>query len=204
MALKRTTATHEKKPTSRWSRCEWHYARLCPFKKHQCQTCNRWSHKEKDYRGDAERWTQGIIVRRAGRVVYQVNVGSSIWVRHANQLRASYLPATVTLDPVLPLEILLGTFELSQKAKSPEPMNEPAISKSCAPRRWTDRIRRPVRPMQLNPQQQSYDQALQRGEDITISTTEAVEMGKVQLNTVSHYTTVSGSNRRGELDKSLL
>ncbi|GAA47926.1 hypothetical protein CLF_100974 [Clonorchis sinensis] len=60
----------------------------------------------KDYRGGAEKWTQGIIVHRAGRVVYEVNVGSSIWVRHANQLRASYLPATATLDLVLPLEIL--------------------------------------------------------------------------------------------------
>ncbi|GAA57091.1 hypothetical protein CLF_112134, partial [Clonorchis sinensis] len=108
---------------------------------------------------------ESLIVKkgRAGRVVYEVNVGSSIWVRHDNQLRASYLPVAATLDPVFPLEILLDTFELAQKPQSSEPMNEPANSKSCAPRRWTDGIRRLVIPMQLNPQQQCYDQALQRG-----------------------------------------
>ncbi|KER27553.1 hypothetical protein T265_05440 [Opisthorchis viverrini] len=73
----------------------------------------------KDYRGGAEKWTQGIIVRRAGRVVYE--------------LRASYLPAAPTLDPVLPLETLPDIFELAQKPKSPEPINEPEIPKVVHP-----------------------------------------------------------------------
>ncbi|KER23426.1 hypothetical protein T265_14646, partial [Opisthorchis viverrini] len=42
--------------------------------------------------------------------------------------------------------------------ESKKPMNEPEISKSCTPRRLTDRIRKPVTRMQLNPQLQSYEQ----------------------------------------------
>ncbi|KAF7240693.1 hypothetical protein EG68_11657 [Paragonimus skrjabini miyazakii] len=47
----------------------------------------------KDYRDGGEKWTAGRILRRTGRVTYDVEVQSSVWVRHANQLRPSFQPS---------------------------------------------------------------------------------------------------------------
>ena len=52
----------------------------------------------KDYRNGKEKWTLGHIVRRSGKTVYDVQVESSIWVRHANQLRTSHLPMDILCD----------------------------------------------------------------------------------------------------------
>ena len=45
----------------------------------------------KDYRNGKEKWTQGYVIRRSGNVIYDVDVQSSIWVRHTNQLHYSDL-----------------------------------------------------------------------------------------------------------------
>ncbi|KAG5448063.1 hypothetical protein CSKR_200658 [Clonorchis sinensis] len=41
----------------------------------------------KEYRSGGEKWTHGYIKRRVGNVIYEVDVQSTTWVRHANQLR---------------------------------------------------------------------------------------------------------------------
>ncbi|KAF7232980.1 hypothetical protein EG68_07833 [Paragonimus skrjabini miyazakii] len=66
----------------------------------------------KDYHGGVEKWTAGRILRWTVWVTYDVEMQSSTWVRHGNQLRASYQPVTVPYSRVLPLDILLDTFEL--------------------------------------------------------------------------------------------
>lgn len=52
-------------------------------------------------------------------VIYEVDVYSSILVRHANQLRASYLTATKEQDAAFLLDILLDTFDLPQQSPHP-------------------------------------------------------------------------------------
>ncbi|KAF6773972.1 hypothetical protein AHF37_06755 [Paragonimus kellicotti] len=108
----------------------------------------------KDYRDGIEKWTAGRILRRTGRVTYDVEVQSSIWVRHANQLRPSFQPVTVPSSRVIPLDILLDTFELPQDVSAAAPNPEAHPPSICTPRRWTDRSRRQVVHMQVNPRQQ--------------------------------------------------
>lgn len=50
-------------------------------------------------------------------IIYDVDVQSAIWVRYANQLRLSCLPVTKSNDTVIPLSVLLGTFELPQSSQ---------------------------------------------------------------------------------------
>ncbi|KAF7261755.1 hypothetical protein EG68_00626 [Paragonimus skrjabini miyazakii] len=57
----------------------------------------------KEYRDGVEKWTAGRILRRTGRVTYDGELQSSIWVRHANQLRPSFQPATVASSRVISL-----------------------------------------------------------------------------------------------------
>ena len=45
----------------------------------------------KRLRNGKEKWTQGYVIRRSGNVIYDVDVQSSIWVRHTNQLHYSDL-----------------------------------------------------------------------------------------------------------------
>lgn len=112
----------------------------------------------KDYRGGGEKWTPGLIRRRTGQVVYDVDVQSSTWVRHANQLRPCYQPATITSNHTVPLDIILDTFELPQCSTPDTPVMETPLQNICAPRRWTTRPRKQLVPMQVNPCQRSYDQ----------------------------------------------
>ncbi|KAF7233959.1 hypothetical protein EG68_12210, partial [Paragonimus skrjabini miyazakii] len=92
----------------------------------------------KDYRDGVEKCTAGRILRRNGRVTYDVEVQSSVWVRHANQLRPSFQPVTVPFSPVIPLDVLLDTFGLSQDVSAAAPDPEAHPSSICTPRRWTD------------------------------------------------------------------
>ncbi|KAF5398595.1 hypothetical protein PHET_08037 [Paragonimus heterotremus] len=48
-----------------------------------------------DYRDGVEMWTAGCILRRTGPITYDVEMQSSVWIRHANQLRPSFQPVTV-------------------------------------------------------------------------------------------------------------
>ena len=68
----------------------------------------------RDYQNNTETWNQGRIVQKTGNATYNVNVQNSIWFRHSNQLRLSYLPVEIQ-DPTIPLNILLDTFDLPQQ-----------------------------------------------------------------------------------------
>ncbi|KAF5394179.1 hypothetical protein PHET_12101 [Paragonimus heterotremus] len=108
----------------------------------------------KDYCDGVEKWTAGCILQQNDQVTYEVEVQSSIRVGHASHLRPSFQPVTVPYSRVIPLDILLDTFDLPQDASAATP-NPPSI---CTPRRWRDRFRRQVMHMQVNPRQQSYEQ----------------------------------------------
>ncbi|KAF7235519.1 Gag-pol polyprotein [Paragonimus skrjabini miyazakii] len=108
-----------------------------------------------DYRDGVEKWTAGRILRRTGRVTYDVEVQFSVWVRHANQLRPSLQPVTVPSNRVIPLDVLLDTFDLSQDVSAAAPNPEAHLPSTCTPKRWSDRPRRQVAHMQVNPRQRS-------------------------------------------------
>lgn len=60
----------------------------------------------------AKKWTPGDIVRCTGNAIYDLDVLSPIWFRLANQLRPSRLPMIKSNYTVIPLNVLLDTFEL--------------------------------------------------------------------------------------------
>ncbi|KAF8561749.1 hypothetical protein P879_07702 [Paragonimus westermani] len=68
----------------------------------------------KDYRDGVGKWTAGRILRRTGRVTHDMEVQSSVWV-------------TVPSTRVIPLDIILDTFELPQDvlATAPNPETHP-------------------------------------------------------------------------------
>ena len=68
----------------------------------------------KDYRNGKNKSTDGYIIRRSSNVIYDVDELSSIWVRHANQLRHSYLSERPSNDKAIPLKVLLDTSKLPQ------------------------------------------------------------------------------------------
>lgn len=44
--------------------------------------------------GRGDPWTVGVVTKKTGPISYQVQVGSSVWRRHLNQLRSCELPVT--------------------------------------------------------------------------------------------------------------
>ncbi|KAF7242672.1 hypothetical protein EG68_10163 [Paragonimus skrjabini miyazakii] len=98
----------------------------------------------KNYHDGVEKWNAGRILRRTGRVTYDVEVQSSVRVRHANQLRPSFQPVTVPSNRIIPLDVLLDTFDLSQDVSAAAPNPETHPPSTCTPRRWTDRPQRQV------------------------------------------------------------
>ncbi|KAF5395745.1 hypothetical protein PHET_11552 [Paragonimus heterotremus] len=111
----------------------------------------------KDYRDGVEKWTADRILRQSGRVTYDMEVQSPVWVRHTNQLRPSFQSVTVLSSRVIPLHVLLDTFDLSEYVSAAAPNPEAHSPTICTPR-WTDRSRRQVVHMQVNPRQRSYEQ----------------------------------------------
>lgn len=112
-----------------------------------------------DYRGKHPTWIAGRIVQKKGNVVYEVSVGSEIWVRHANQLKSTSISNNETQHR-LPLDVLLDTFEI----KTPETDRTVKVqtkddTTSLLPRRWTNRKRKPVKRLQLDPNTRSYESA---------------------------------------------
>lgn len=109
----------------------------------------------KDYRNGKEKWTQGYIILRSGNVIYDVDVQSTTWVRHANQLHHSYLPERQSNDTVIPLNVLLDTFELPQSVQTK--CSKESKSQKKLPTRRTQRKGKPTSSLQVDPQQSSYD-----------------------------------------------
>ena len=48
--------------------------------------------------GRRDLWSKGVVSKQTGQVSYQVQVGTSTWRRHPNQLRRSELPITETMN----------------------------------------------------------------------------------------------------------
>lgn len=105
----------------------------------------------RDYRADHPMWAKATIVKQCGRRLYELNVQGETWIRHRNQLRNRSISQTVEHQSatVLPLDVLLDTFALPP-TKPPEPQPD------LRPRRWTDRVRRSVRPFQVDPRAKRY------------------------------------------------
>ena len=130
----------------------------------------------RDFRGQQPTWSPGKIIRKRGKVLYEVQVDSRTWIRHANQLRAcpaSQLQKSESSPSDDTLECLLDTFSLDplqpvinlpapavEPPRNPDvlapagPVNVPAVNVP-SPRR-SERIRVPVRPLQVDPAKKSY------------------------------------------------
>nr|VZI29775.1 unnamed protein product [Spirometra erinaceieuropaei] len=125
-----------------------------------------------DYRAGFPDWIEATVVSHRGSMLFDVNVGDDIWVRHHNQIRRRHCSNTTGLDsaPSLSLDILLDTFAIPADQSVPEstfapPSDIPSsvsvtvpVSPGIKPRlrRRTDRVRRSTRLMQVNPRQKRY------------------------------------------------
>ncbi|VDN11201.1 unnamed protein product [Dibothriocephalus latus] len=66
----------------------------------------------KECRNNRAKWTLERVHWKCGDVVYQIRVGSYIWVRHANQLKHTECTDLPHPSPNLSLELLLDRFDL--------------------------------------------------------------------------------------------
>ncbi|GAA54873.1 hypothetical protein CLF_105901 [Clonorchis sinensis] len=112
----------------------------------------------KDY--PANRSSSGVILRRRGNVVYEVDVGGTVWIRHANQIRHCMRPDIIQERKMnLPLDILLETFEMQSKNESTG-LN---IGVNPSPFQRTRRQRISVKRLQINPRLRTYDMSPEEG-----------------------------------------
>nr|VZI09976.1 unnamed protein product [Spirometra erinaceieuropaei] len=126
----------------------------------------------RDYRAEFPDWIEATVVAHRGSMLFDVDVGGEIWVRHHNQIRRRHCSNTTGLDPApsLPLDILLDTFDIPADRSVPEPTAAPpsdvppsvSVTAPGSPdnkpqlRRRTNRVRRSTVPMQINPRQKRY------------------------------------------------
>ncbi|GAA51550.1 hypothetical protein CLF_106363, partial [Clonorchis sinensis] len=74
----------------------------------------------RDY--STNRWSSGVILRRRGNVVYEVDVGGTVWIRHVNQIRHCVRPDIIQERKMnLPLDILLEKFQMQPENESTGP-----------------------------------------------------------------------------------
>lgn len=96
--------------------------------------------------------TAGIVVKRWGKVIYEIHVDDAIWIRHKNQLRPSTAGSKST-PASIPLSFLLDTFKPpacnSNKARQRIPEQQ-----ICCPKRTRWKLKR----LQMNPKLKSYEQ----------------------------------------------
>nr|VZI00034.1 unnamed protein product [Spirometra erinaceieuropaei] len=125
-----------------------------------------------DYRAGFPDWIEATVVSHRGSMLFDVDVGDDIWVRHHNQIRRRHCSNTTGLDsaPSLSLDILLDTFAIPADQSVPEPTSAPPsdipssvsvtapVSPGIKPRlrRRTNRVRRSTRLIQVNPRQKRY------------------------------------------------
>ncbi|CAH8287843.1 unnamed protein product [Schistosoma intercalatum] len=95
---------------------------------------------------------QARVVKRVGRVMYEVEVGSDRWQRHRNQLRKRLAPDRPSTESNIPLDILLDTFNLP----ATPPQEKPQQQTETRPRRWPIRERRATVRMQVDPRKARY------------------------------------------------
>ncbi|BHF81704.1 hypothetical protein SprV_0802483700 [Sparganum proliferum] len=68
----------------------------------------------RDYRAGFPDWIEATVVAHRGSMLFDVDVGDDIWVRHHNQILRRHCSNTTGLEsaPSLPLDILLDTFAI--------------------------------------------------------------------------------------------
>nr|VZI32416.1 unnamed protein product [Spirometra erinaceieuropaei] len=126
----------------------------------------------RDYRVEFPDWIEATVVAHRGSMLFDVDVGGEIWVRHHNQIRWRHCSNTTGIDPApsLPIDILLDTFAIPADRSVPEPTAAPpsdvppsvSVTAPGSPdnkpqlRRRTNRVRRSTLPMQINPRQKRY------------------------------------------------
>ncbi|BHF67486.1 hypothetical protein SprV_0301051200 [Sparganum proliferum] len=126
----------------------------------------------RDYRPGFPDWIEATVVAHRDSMLFDVDVGNDIWVRHHNQIRRRHFSNKTGLEsvPSLPLDILLDAFAIPADRSVPEttatpPSNVPpsvSVTASVSPdnkpqlRRRTNRVRRSTLPMQINPRQKRY------------------------------------------------
>ncbi|CAH8596854.1 unnamed protein product [Schistosoma turkestanicum] len=106
----------------------------------------------RDYRTNHGPWVEARVVRRVGRVMYEVEVGGDKWSRHRNQIRRRLAPDRPSRAESLPLDILLDTFNLP-RAPPREETQQQAVLRS---RRYPLRQRRTIVKMQVNHRRTRY------------------------------------------------
>nr|VZI41321.1 unnamed protein product [Spirometra erinaceieuropaei] len=116
-----------------------------------------------DYRAGFPDWIEATVVAHRGSMLFDVDVGDDIWVRHHNQIRRRHCSSTTGLEsaPSLLLDILLDTFAIPADRLVPEATAAPPsdippsvsvtapVSSSNKPRLRcrTNRVRRSTRLM---------------------------------------------------------
>nr|VZI26483.1 unnamed protein product [Spirometra erinaceieuropaei] len=126
----------------------------------------------RDYRAGFPDWIKATVVAHRGSMLFDVDGGDDIWVRHHNQIRRRRCSNTTGLEsaPSLSLDILLDTFAIPADQSVSEPAAAPPsdilpsvsvtapISPGVKPRlrRRPNRVRGSTRLMQVNPRQKRY------------------------------------------------
>jgi hypothetical protein len=118
----------------------------------------------RDYRQQHKQWALGQILRRLSNVMYEVRVGSLIWVRHVNQLRGTSCHPQNETNPQISLETLLEDFDKPPESGKPTLLKKATkCPRTGSPLRRSARKKRNVEPLQVNPRLQSYKHKLQGG-----------------------------------------
>ncbi|GAA48238.1 hypothetical protein CLF_101354 [Clonorchis sinensis] len=116
----------------------------------------------REYSGKHPTCSTGLILCRRDKVLYEIQVGPTRWIRPINQLRPTGAQIPPTGPSELSPEMLLDTSDLGTIPENPEAASlEAQLERGLKPRRWTDRIRKPTRPLQLETRLQSYVNKLQ-------------------------------------------
>ncbi|VDM36999.1 unnamed protein product [Toxocara canis] len=116
------------------------------------------------YQGRRVSWSKEKVLKRVGRVLYQVLVGGDTWIRHANQLRRSF--ADQNQDQSNDLQALFEMFDL----ESPSPQRTVALpqqeftgpvesSQRDEQTRLSTRMRRRPRRLSIEPKRRIYEDA---------------------------------------------
>nr|VZI39739.1 unnamed protein product [Spirometra erinaceieuropaei] len=122
-----------------------------------------------DYRAGFPDWIEATVVAHRGSMLFDVDVGDDVWVRHHNQIRWRHRSTKTGLEsvPSLPLDILLDTFDIPTDRSDPKTTAAPPsdvppsvsvtapVSPDNKPRliRRTNRVGQSARLMQVNPRQ---------------------------------------------------
>ncbi|CAH8431536.1 unnamed protein product [Dicrocoelium dendriticum] len=99
-------------------------------------------------------WIPGRIVRRRGRVMYDVQVGAQVWRRHANQLKPR-----CTLEGDVQNANRFDVNELLDNGKPSASSRRESQPRECPEqegRNRPQRTRKFVQPFQVDPRRKSY------------------------------------------------